>query len=318
MSILKTSAGAITRAAAELFAGRLVAFPTETVYGLGADATNAEAVAGIYQLKGRPRFNPLIAHVANFAAAEQLVTFSPVSRRLAERAWPGPLTIVLDRRPDCAVADLASAGLPTLAVRVPDHPVALALLRAVGRPIVAPSANRSGRVSPTTAAHVAADFRGQNLTIIDGGPATGGLESTVVRVGPDAIWLLRPGMLARGDIEAVAGLPVVEFAGETGQILSPGQLASHYAPHAALRLNVLEPEPGEAYLAFGNLPPRHSGPVYNLSSRGSLIEAATRLFAGLRELDAAGVSVISVALIPQTGLGIAINDRLSRAAAPRS
>ena len=306
-------------AAAELFAGRLVAFPTETVYGLGADATNAAAVAAIFKAKGRPQFNPLIAHVASLSMAEQLVTFSPVSRRLAERAWPGPLTLVLDKRPNCPVADLATAGLPTLGIRIPDHPVALALLRAIGRPIVAPSANRSGRVSPTTAQHVADDFQNEKLTIIDGGPATGGLESTIVRVGPDAIWLLRPGMLARGDIEAVAGLPVVELAeGNSDRPLSPGQLASHYAPRAILRLNAAEPEPGEAYLAFGNAPKAHAGPVFDLSPRESLIEAATRLFAGLRELDATGAGTIAVAPIPNRGLGEAINDRLLRAASPRS
>ena len=190
---------------------------------------------------------------------------------------------------------------------------------AIGRPIVAPSANRSGRVSPTTAQHVADDFRNEKLTIIDGGPATGGLESTIVRVGPDAIWLLRPGMLARGDIEAVAGLPVVELAeGNSDRPLSPGQLASHYAPRAILRLNAAEPEPGEAYLAFGNAPKAHAGPVFDLSPRESLIEAATRLFAGLRELDATGAGTIAVAPIPNRGLGEAINDRLLRAASPRS
>lgn len=312
---------AIRDAADILASGGLVAFPTETVYGLGADATDGRAVAGIYAAKGRPSFNPLIAHVPDIDAAEALALVDPVSRALAERFWPGPLTLVLDRRPGCPVSELATAGLATLALRVPDHPVARDLLAAVGRPVAAPSANRSGHVSPTTADDVLADLDGRIDAVLDGGPTTVGVESTIVRVAGGSVLLLRPGGVTRGEIEAVTGRPVaVPLDEASDRPIAPGLLASHYAPAAAVRLDARAVEPGEALLAFGPVPlpgAEAAVAVVNLSPAGDLREAAAGLFRALRTLDASGAARIAVAPIPTEGLGEAIADRLRRAAAPR-
>lgn len=319
---------AIADAAEHIAEGRLVAFPTETVYGLGADATNSRAIAAVFAAKGRPVFNPLIVHVASFEAAERLAEFSPAARNLAKAFWPGPLTLVLPRRSDCPVADLATAGLDTIAIRVPDHPVARVLLKATGRPIAAPSANRSGHVSATRAEHVAADLEGRVAMILDGGPTAHGLESTVLDISGsahyetgDAPLMLRPGAITAEQIEAVTGqLLWRAFDAEeqpASHPTSPGQLASHYAPRAAVRLNATDVAPGEALLAFGTPALLTTGPVINLSPTGDLMEAAANLFAALRALDASGAKTIAVMPIPERSLGEAINDRLRRAAAPR-
>ncbi len=300
---------AIAQAAKILADGGLVGFPTETVYGLGADATNGEAVAGIFAAKGRPRFNPLIVHVAGLEQAQQHGEFSAKARKLADAFWPGALTLVLPRRADTKLSHLVSAGLDTVALRVPSHPVARELLRLSGRPIAAPSANDSGRVSATTAAHVAQSLGGKIDFILDGGPAALGLESTVIGFDGDTPVLLRPGAIPREEIEALVG--PLAAPGQT--IRSPGQLESHYAPRATLRLNAAAARPGEVLLGFGAA----AGASRNLSPRGDLKEAAANLFAMLRELDS-GAAVIAVSPIPQTGLGEAINDRLQRAAAPRA
>jgi L-threonylcarbamoyladenylate synthase len=313
--ILKADRDAITAAATCLAQGGLVAFPTETVYGLGADAGNGEAIARLYAAKGRPAFNPLIAHVADSQAARRLAVFDDAAARLAAAFWPGPLTLVLPKRPDCGVADLALAGLDSVAVRVPAHPVANALLKAFNGPVVAPSANRSGHVSPTDAAHVLADLRGRIDLVIDAGPCAVGVESTIVSCLGEPT-LLRPGGLPREDIERVLGhaLAVPAIADEAP--LAPGMLASHYAPKARLRLDASAPRADEALLAFGPAP-AFSGTTLNLSARGDLIEAATNLFSHLRRLDACGATTIAVMPVPHEGLGEAINDRLARAAAPR-
>jgi L-threonylcarbamoyladenylate synthase len=300
------------RAAAAIRAGELVGFPTETVYGLGADATSDAAVARVYAAKGRPSFNPLITHVASAEDAFALGEFPRAARILAETFWPGPLTVVVPRARNCPVSLLASAGLPSLALRVPDHAVALSLIRAAGRPLVAPSANPSGRVSPTTAAHVAGGLGGRVALILDGGPCPVGVESTVVSFLDAAPRLLRPGGLPRAEIERVLGVPLVEEAAPE-RPHAPGQLASHYAPRARLRLNAEAPRPGEAYLGFG----RFAHGPYTLSARGDTVEAAANLFRLLHEIDATGIGRIAVAPIPMEGLGEAINDRLRRAAAPR-
>jgi L-threonylcarbamoyladenylate synthase len=302
----------ISRASRILRDGGLVAFPTETVYGLGGDATNDAAVARIYAAKGRPQFNPLISHVASASQALALGDFPNQAEKLAEHFWPGPLTIVVSRRKDCAVSLLASAGLDTIALRVPNHPLALTLLKDVARPIAAPSANASGRISPTTAEHVRQSL-GQKLDmILDGGPCNVGVESTVVQFHEGNVYLLRPGGLARNAIEAAIGEKLLAPPGE--QFLhSPGLLASHYAPQATMRLNALSPNYGEVYIAFGDYA---FGP-HTLSKRGDLTEAAANLFRILHDVDATGVKAIAVAPIPETGLGEAINDRLRRAAAPR-
>jgi L-threonylcarbamoyladenylate synthase len=317
---IPVSSPAVARAARLLRAGRLVAFPTETVYGLGADATDDDAVAAIFAAKGRPRFNPLIAHVATLAAARKLARFDAAALALARAFWPGPLTLVLPRREGCPVSWLASAGLPSLAIRVPAHPGALALLRATGRPVVAPSANRSGRVSPTRADHVARDLGGRVALILDGGPCGVGVESTVVDLTGGTPALLRPGGLPKAAIEAVLGRRLRRARPVSGDAarLSPGQVESHYAPRAALRLGARAPHAGEAFLAFGNPPPASfAGRWLDLSPRRDLAEAAANLFAMLRELDRRGTTRIAVAPVPRTGLGLAINDRLVRAAAPR-
>jgi L-threonylcarbamoyladenylate synthase len=319
--VLTADRNAVAEAARLLRSGGLVAFPTETVYGLGADATSGEAVARLYAAKGRPSFNPLIVHVADIDAARRLGVFNATAEKLAAAFWPGPLTLVLPRPAICPVADLATAGLDTIALRVPAHPVARELLKAFGGPVVAPSANRSGHVSTTTAAHVAADLSGRVDLILDGGPTALGLESTIVACLGDTPALLRPGGLAREEIEAELGLPLAAPRSDPHAPASPGQLASHYAPRARLRLDADHVKPGEALLAFG--PTRPGGAditkaSLNLSPTGNLVEAAANLFSHLRALDQSGARTIAVMPIPHEGLGEAINDRLRRAAAPRA
>jgi L-threonylcarbamoyladenylate synthase len=313
--LLPATDAAIEEAAALLRAGRLVAFPTETVYGLGADATDGRAVAAIFAAKGRPSFNPLISHLPDVARARALAQFTPLAEKLAAAFWPGPLTLVLRRRPDCPVSHLACAGLDTIALRVPAHPVAHRLLAAVGRPVVAPSANPSGRVSPTSAAHVAEGLAGKLALVLDGGPCAIGLESTVVDATGARAVLLRPGGVTLEALEQVAG-PVVTPDRDPDAPSSPGQLASHYAPALPVRLNATEVRPGEALLAFGPALPG-AAVTLNLSEAGILEEAAANLFALLRALDRPGLAGIAVMKVPESGLGRAINDRLRRAAAPR-
>ena len=302
----------VEEAAALLRAGRLCAFPTETVYGLGADATDVDAVLSIYEAKGRPRFNPLIIHCADLGMAQTLAVFSPLALRVAE-LWPGGLTLVLPARPGNGLADVATAGLDTVGIRIPDHPLALALIAAVGRPLAAPSANPSGRLSPTTAEQVRRGFRGK-VPVLNGGPCRSGVESTIIRVEGERLVQLRAGAIARSEIEAALGLPV-ELVEADAAIAAPGMMASHYAPNALMRLNA-QPRPGEAFLAFGS-GQAFDGTTRNLSISGDLHEAARNLFSMLHELDAVGAGVIAVAPIPGEGLGEAINDRLQRAAAPR-
>ena len=313
-------AAGITAAAAAIRAGGLVGMPTETVYGLAADATNPAAVARLYETKGRPRFNPLIIHVGTLAEAERMALFGRQARDLATAFWPGPLTLVLPQRPGGAVSDLALAGLDTIAVRVPGHRVALDVLAAAGAPLAAPSANRSGHVSPTTAAHVLADLGAAVDVVLDAGAARVGVESTILSLTGREPVVLRPGALAREDIEAALGGPVSP-AGESGAAApaAPGMLASHYAPSVPLRLRANEVRPGESLLAFGaDLPAGadRAVAVAHLSLGGDLREAAANLFGALRELDRAGAPIAAMA-IPERGLGEAINDRLRRAAAPR-
>ena len=319
--VLKADSASIVTAATALRQGGLVAFPTETVYGLGANACDGAAIARLYAAKGRPAFNPLIAHVADVAAARQLAMFDPDAEKLAAAFWPGPLTLVLPKRPDCPVAALALAGLDSIALRIPSHPTARALLAAFGGPVVAPSANRSGHVSPTTPAHVLADLRGRIELILDDGPCAVGVESTIVALlgtNTGLPTLLRPGGLPREEIERVLGHALaVTAASEDGDApLAPGMLASHYAPKARVRLDAVTPRAGEALLAFGEAP-HFDGTTLNLSPRGDLIEAAANLFSHLRALDAAGATAIAVMPVPHDGLGDAINDRLARAAAPK-
>ncbi len=314
----------IAHAAALLRAGSLVAFGTETVYGLGADATNARAVAEVFVAKGRPRFNPLICHYPDADAAFVQVAANAPARRLAAALWPGPLSLVLPRRADCPVALLTGAGLQTLAVRVPAHATALALLRAVGRPVAAPSANHSGQVSPTTARHVLDGLAGRIAAVLDSGPCQVGVESTVLDLSGEQPLLLRPGGATVEAIEALIG-PVRRgtphaVAGLAGTPRSPGLQVSHYAPDAPVRLNATVARPDEALLAFGP-PPQGAGALFQLSTARELTEAAANLFVGLHDLDARviqlGLSGIAVMPIPEQGLGLAINDRLRRAAAPR-
>jgi L-threonylcarbamoyladenylate synthase len=318
--LVKPSAANLARAARAIRAGRLVAFPTETVYGLGGDALSDRAVAAVYAAKSRPRFNPLIVHVASWREAARIVQFDRRAHVLADAFWPGPLTLVLARRSGSAISWLASAGLDTLAVRVPDHPVAQRLLMHAGRPIVAPSANASGRVSPTTAAHVAESLKSRRngarlALILDGGACPVGVESTVVDLSGAKPVLLRHGGVPREDIERLIGRLAKPGRGPAR---SPGQLKSHYAPRLTLRLNARHPREGEAFLAFGAVP-RGVDPksVMNLSAKRDLAEAAANLFAMLRAIDRPRFKRIAVAPIPARGLGAAINDRLARAAAPR-
>ena len=300
------------RAAMMLRAGGLVAFPTETVYGLGGDACNDLAVAGIFDAKARPQFNPLIVHVADVAMAERFAVFDERARAIAARFWPGPLTLVLPLRADSGLSPLVTANLPSVAIRLPKNPVAIALLRAFGGPLAAPSANPSGRISPTRAEHVLDGLSGRIAAVIDGGPCAVGLESTILGLTEPTPRLLRPGGLMVEDLEAMLGpLPL---GGDADKPTAPGQLASHYAPTAALRLNAAAPKGAEVMIGFGPI-----AGALNLSPDGDLVQAAAALFHLLRQADAlAGPQgAIAVAPVPETGLGRAINDRLRRAAAPR-
>ncbi len=319
--LLQADPAGIARAVALLRVGELVAFGTETVYGLGADATNDRAVASIFAAKARPRFNPLICHYPDADAAFTDVIANAQARRLAAAFWPGPLTMVLPRQRGCAVSLLVSAGLDTVAVRVPAHDTALALLRETGRPVAAPSANRSGQVSPTTAQHVLDGLSGRIAAVLDSGPCPVGVESTVLDLSADEPVLLRPGGATIEAIEAVIGH--VRRADEmqtSGALRSPGLLASHYAPKLPVRLDAVDVQRNEALLAFGR-PLPGAGTVFGLSDTADLTEAAARLFAGLRKLDEDATSLglvrIAVMPVPEQGLGLAINDRLRRAAAPR-
>ncbi len=313
---LAGDAAGLARAASLLASGALVAFPTETVYGLGADALNGEAVARIYEAKARPAFNPLIVHVASLEAARAIARFSEPAERLAAAFWPGALTLVLPLRPEAGLSPLVTAGLESVALRLPASDLARALLEEAGCPVAAPSANPSGRLSPTTAAHVLAGLGGRIEAVLDGGPAPVGVESTIIGLDP-APALLRPGGVPLEAVEACLGQPLARpqppQPGENGaKPTAPGQLASHYAPRARLRLNVTEPGPGERLLGFGPV----EGATLNLSPSGDLREAAANLFPHLHRLDETE-GPIAVSPIPETGLGLAINDRLRRAAAPR-
>ncbi|MEZ5853803.1 MAG: L-threonylcarbamoyladenylate synthase [Hyphomicrobiaceae bacterium] len=317
---MAVSRDTLTEAARIIRAGGLVAFPTETVYGLGADATNGRAVARIYEAKGRPSFNPLIAHVADRAAAAEIGVLEGVALTLAQAFWPGPMTLVLNKTTTCTVCALATAGLDTVAVRVPSHPVARALLELTGVPVAAPSANRSGHVSATTAAHVAADLGDRVDLIVDGGACEAGIESTILDATSGELVLLRPGALTVEAIEAAIGFAPRSAATATSARArpnAPGQLESHYAPGLSVRLQASAPRPGEAFLAFGPFAPAYDGPLLNLSPTGDLVEAAANLFEALRRLDHSGANGLAVMPIPDIGIGRAINDRLRRAAAPR-
>lgn len=304
-------------ALALLAAGEVVALPTETVYGLAGDATNGEAVARIFEAKGRPRFNPLIVHVSSLDMARKIAVFDDASLTLAERFWPGPLTLVLTLREDYGIHPLVTAGLDTVAIRMPQG-FARELIAALGRPLAAPSANSSGRISATTAGAVNDDLGDRIGLIADGGPTPVGLESTIVKAGPEGVRILRPGGVATDEIEAALGVKALR--GGAAGVEAPGMLVSHYAPDAAMRLDAAEVEAGEALLAFG--PQRIAGAeravaVLNLSEAGDLREAAANLYGHMKALDRAGAAVIAVEPIPQDGLGEAIADRLQRAAAPR-
>lgn len=298
----------IREAASLISMGEPVAIPTETVYGLAADACNAKAVARIYAAKGRPDFNPLIVHVPSLAVAETLGLFGPAEYALAEYFWPGPLTMVVDKSPDCPVASIATAGLGTIALRVPAHRAMQALLKEAGRPLAAPSANASGKVSPTRAEHVKASLEGRVALVVDDGPCTAGVESTIVRVKDGAVEVLRHGPITAEKLAEVSGLPVTGVAGS--EIIAPGMLASHYAPGKPVRLGASDFAEGEFAIGFGTL-----AGDFNLSESGDLTEAASRLFDALHAGAASGKAHIAVAAIPFTGLGAAINDRLGRAAA---
>ncbi len=309
------------RAAVEaIAAGRLVAVPTETVYGLAADATSAAACAGIFAAKGRPSFNPLIAHVASLDDAKRHGVFDERALKLAEAFWPGPLTLVVPKRADSPVCDLATAGLATIALRVPASKIMRDLAEASGRPIAAPSANRSGRISATTADAVIEDLGESLAVVIDAGATPVGVESTIVGLVGGSARLLRPGGIAREQIETVLGEPLLTAESNAAAPAAPGMLLSHYAPAAKLRLDAKDVRPGEALLAFGLPLPsgaENVASIENLSERQDMTEAASRLFSALRRLDACGAAVIAVMPVPMTGLGEAINDRLTRAAAPR-
>ncbi|MCM2476859.1 threonylcarbamoyl-AMP synthase [Rhizobium sp. CG5] len=319
ISIDSDRQAAIDAAIAELSAGLPIAIPTETVYGLAADATNPAAITRIYETKGRPRFNPLICHMANLAMAERYAVFDPLSRRLAERFWPGPLTLILPLKQGSTIHPLASAGLDTVGIRVP-RGFAAELIGAFDRPLAAPSANTSGKISPTSAAHVAADLGERITLILDGGASPVGVESTILKVEGGTIRMLRPGGLSAEAIEAATGLAVIRPVGSHATIEAPGMLASHYAPDAAVRLDVAHVDPGDALITFAGVLPdgfEVARLVLDLSPSGDLSEAAANLFDYLKTADASGTGRIAVTPIPQTGLGEAINDRLQRAAAPR-
>lgn len=309
---------AMPKALELLEAGQAIALPTETVYGLAADATRGDAVARIFEAKGRPRFNPLIVHVSDLAAAEAIATFDDAALLLARAFWPGPLTLVLPLKAQAGIHPLVTAGLETVALRMPQGPMREVIAR-LGRPLAAPSANMSGRVSGTTAAAVAADLGDRIALVVDGGPTRVGVESTIVKLDHGRLTLLRPGGVTIEELEAVAGVPVERSHG--GAIEAPGMLSSHYAPQAGVRLDARQVKPGEALLAFG--PERIAGAqeataMVNLSPLGDLREAAANLFSALLELDRAAAATIAVEPIPRHGLGEAINDRLARAAAPRT
>ena len=304
--VLPADDAAITAAMELLRSGQIVAIPTETVYGLAADASNADAVAKIYAAKGRPDFNPLIVHVADQSAAENLAEFSPMAHQLAQAFWPGPLTLVLPLRADADIAGAVTAGLPTIALRCPAHPVMQALLKKTGLNIAAPSANKSGGISPTRAEHVLAGLGGAVPMILDGGPCSAGLESTIVAVRDNGWQILRPGPVTAAEIERVLGTS--SLAASCDNIEAPGQLASHYAPSKAVRLNAIQQEPGEWHIGFGAMEGND-----NLSALGDLAQAAANLFDALHRADASAALSISVAPIPHEGIGVAINDRLQRA-----
>jgi L-threonylcarbamoyladenylate synthase len=323
-NVVAATPDAIAAAADLLAEGGLVAFPTETVYGLGGDATRERVVARIFAAKGRPRFNPLIVHLAPGWPVEEIAIMDERAQRLAARFWPGALTLVLARAPGCPISLLASAGLDTLALRMPAHPIAQALLKRAHLPIAAPSANPSGRLSPTEARHVAEALGDKVDVILDGGKCPGGLESTVIDLSVAEARILRPGLVTQEEIEAELGMKVARPAEaapgantDSDEIKSPGMLASHYAPKKPLRLNATSAEPGEAFLAFGPKPPRSVLASLNLSPTGDLVEAAANLFAYMHRLDASQAHTIAVMPIPEEGIGAAINDRLRRAAAPR-
>lgn len=312
------SFGAVAKAAAAIASGACVAIPTETVYGLAADATNGEAVAGIFEIKGRPKFNPLICHVSDVAMARRYGRFDEVSERLALRFWPGPLSLVVPLEADCEIHQLVTAGLSTVALRCPLGP-ARSIIEELGRPLAAPSANRSGRISPTSARHVADEYPHVDLMILDGGVCEVGIESTIVRTGRDHIVILRPGGVTPEELEDVAGLPTI--SGAQDHIQAPGMLASHYAPRSLVRLDVLDCPSAAALLAFGNgdgRDRRRAAIVLNLSEEGNMREAAANFYNHLKALDSVSAPLIAVEPIPMDGLGVAINDRLTRAAAPRA
>ena len=315
MTIAAPTAQSVAEAARLLRGGHLVAFPTETVYGLGADATNERAVAAIFEAKGRPRFNPLISHVLDAGEARKFVLWNQTADKLAARFWPGPLTLVLPRSPGSPISLLATSGLDTVAIRAPSHPVAQALIRAAGRPIAAPSANRSGAISPTRAEHVAESLGARVPLILDGGPCLVGVESTVLDLTTATPTLLRPGGVPREAIETEIGSIAVSDALPLGDSArkSPGQLESHYAPARPVRLEATGVSADEGLLAFGPSVPQGAMLTYNLSVAGDLGEAAANLFAMMRLLDRPGIGRIAVMPVPQTGLGLAINDRLRRA-----
>lgn len=293
--------------------GGLVAVPTETVYGLAADATNSEAVAKIFQAKKRPAFNPLICHVCDMAMAEKLVNISPLAATLMEVFWPGPLTFVLPKIDQCAASDLVSAGLDTLAVRMPDHNLTHELIEKLNRPIAAPSANQSGKISPTTAAHVAEGLGSSVDMILDGGDCMRGIESTIITFDGADIVILRPGSITKEMLEGACSATARNFTASSGStITAPGQLSSHYAPNAKVRLNATSKNVDDYFIGFGDI----KGDI-SLSETGDLIEAASNLFKALRKADKTGANTIAIAPIPKHGIGIAINDRLDRAAAPR-
>jgi L-threonylcarbamoyladenylate synthase len=305
------------KAAAQLLRqGKLVAFPTETVYGLGGDATNDRPVAAIYAAKGRPKFSPLITHVGDFTGAVELGVFNEDARRLAQAFWPGPISLVVPRTEGCRVSMLASAGLSSIALRVPAHPVAQKLLRETGLPIVAPSANPSGGISPTLASHVRAGLGNRVAMVLDGGPCRVGIESTIIKCMGGEPVLLRPGAVKKSEIEEVLKKTLLLETMKAGRPDAPGQLEQHYAPKAKVILDVIWPRFDVGLLAFGPNVPQHPGPVLNLSKAGDLEEAAANLFRMMHELDGAGIQTIAVMPIPHEGLGEAINDRLARAAAP--
>ena len=308
----------LAEAGERLKEGQLVAFPTETVYGLGADATSPKAISALYAAKGRPQFNPLIAHVCHREQAEREGLFNEQARLLAERFWPGPLTLVLPRQPKGTVCDLACAGLESIGLRFPSHPIAQRVLEQAGRPISAPSANRSGHISPTEAAHVLTDLDGRIDAVVEAYASPVGVESTIIACLGSEPQLLRHGGVTIEEIFAKTGLRIAQQG--HGKVIAPGMLDSHYAPQARVRLNALEAQPDEALLLFGAFEPQglaEAGPRLNLSPRGDLTEAAANLYGYLRRLDRQATKAIAIAPIPESGLGAAINDRLLRAAAPR-